>query len=111
MSVKFDKILGALRESDSTGGSAGFPSETGQSGKFLSTNGSTELWKWAKIHTATNDPGSADEGELLYRTDIQALKIYTGGIWYIIAQVSFDSLWNSNTDFWNSNSMDWNAPS
>ena len=63
------------------------------------------------VGTGVTDPTSPVEGQLFYRTDLQALKIYTGGIWYIIAEVSFDSLWNSTTDFWNSNTMSWNSPS
>jgi hypothetical protein len=63
------------------------------------------------IGTGTSDPSSPSEGQLFYRTDLQALKIYTGGIWYTIAEVSFDSLWDSATDLWDSNSMNWDSPS
>ena len=43
-------------------------------------------------------------------TEQLAFKVFYQGVWLTFAQVSFDSLWDSQTDFWDSSAMDWDAP-
>lgn len=62
------------------------------------------------VNTGTTDGTTLATAPLFFNTSTLALKIYYSGAWITIAQVTFDSLWNSTTDAWDSTSMDWDAP-
>lgn len=67
--------------------------------------------KTSVIQSGTTDGVNTGLLKLFFNTDQLALKVFYQGVWITIAAVSFDSLWDSQTDVWNSASMDWNAPS
>ena len=64
---------------------AAVPSQSGQSGKFLTTNGTTASWATVTIPDevviSSSTPTGVSQGQLWYDTVLDVLKAYTGSQW------------------------------
>jgi hypothetical protein len=65
---------------------------------------------YSRVKAGTTDGTTLEVLPLFFNEDQQALKIFFLNNWITLAQVSFDSLWNSLTDEWDSTSMSWDSP-
>jgi hypothetical protein len=72
-------------------GADALPSQSGNAGKFLSTDGTNDSWVFPKIPTGASETSSPSEGQLYFNINANALKVYSGGAWLTVGAVSMDS--------------------
>jgi hypothetical protein len=71
-------------------GADALPSQSGNTGKFLSTDGTNDSWTFPKIPTGTTETSSPAEGQLFFNINANSLKVYSGGAWLTVGSVSMD---------------------
>jgi hypothetical protein len=75
MAVRFDALLGKLRIKDQPTTNEVLPSQTGNNGKYLKTDGSNSSWETVmaggiSVSEVTTDPASPSAGDVwVLRTD------------------------------------------
>lgn len=93
----------------------------GTTDQLLAKNSNTNFdAKWVDAPTGGGGSSEVNSGvvdgvtletlPVFFNEDQQALKIFYLGNWITLAQVSFDSLWDSLTDEWDSATMTWDSP-
>jgi hypothetical protein len=80
-------------------GADSLPSQTGNAGKFLSTDGTNDSWVYPKIPTGTSETSSPSEGQLYFNINANALKVYSGGAWLTVGAVSMEPGFPYTTEF------------
>jgi hypothetical protein len=88
MAFKFNPLTGTLDLVNSSSGEGG-GSDT-----------------YSRVNSGEVDGTTEEVLDLFFNT----LKIFYLGSWITLAQVSFDSLWDSQTDEWDSATMTWDSP-
>ena len=66
---------------------------------------------YSRVNFGTVDGTVVGVAPMFVNTGQGSLKVYLDGVWQTFATISFDSLWNSQTDFWDSPTMSWDSPS
>jgi hypothetical protein len=72
-------------------GASSLPSQTGNNGKFLSTDGTSDSWNYVKIPTGTSESAGPAEGQFFFNINSNSLKVYSGGAWLTIGSVAMDN--------------------
>lgn len=72
-------------------GASSLPSQTGNDGKFLSTNGTSDSWNYVKIPTGTTESAGPTEGQFFFNINSNSLRIYSGGAWLTVGSVPMDN--------------------
>ena len=80
-------------------GADSLPSQTGNAGKFLSTDGTNDSWIYPKIPTGTSETSSPSEGQLYFNINANALRVYSGGAWLTVGAVSMEPGFPYTTEF------------
>lgn len=95
ISIAYDDSTNAI----SFTGADSLPSQTGNGGKFLSTDGTNDSWAYPKIPTGTSETSSPSEGQLYFNINANALKVYSGGAWLTVGAVSMEPGFPYTTEF------------
>jgi hypothetical protein len=72
-------------------GASSLPSQTGNGGKFLSTDGTSDAWNYVKIPTGVSESATPAEGQFFFNINSNSLKIYAGGAWLTVGSVSMNN--------------------